>query len=74
MSQAPSPQAGRSLQEGAEGGQGLAEARATLGWAAAGGFGAGAGPVLRAESAVSATRVGAPTGRQLGHRAAARVK
>lgn len=37
--QAPSPQAGRSLQEGAEGGQGCPEAWATLGCAAAGGFG-----------------------------------
>nr|XP_036874705.1 leukocyte tyrosine kinase receptor isoform X2 [Manis javanica] len=42
-SRAPSPQAGRSLQEGAEGGQGCAEAWATLGWAAAGGFGGGGG-------------------------------
>ncbi|KAM6202503.1 leukocyte tyrosine kinase receptor [Rhynchocyon petersi] len=38
-----SPQAGRSLQEGAEGGQGCAEAWAALGWAAAGGFGGGGG-------------------------------
>ncbi|XP_055219404.2 leukocyte tyrosine kinase receptor isoform X3 [Gorilla gorilla gorilla] len=42
-SRAPSPQAGRSLQEGAEGGQGCSEAWATLGWAAAGGFGGGGG-------------------------------
>ncbi|XP_070481111.1 leukocyte tyrosine kinase receptor isoform X1 [Equus przewalskii] len=42
-SRAPSPQAGRSLREGAEGGQGCAEAWATLGWAAAGGFGGGGG-------------------------------
>ncbi|XP_042543521.1 leukocyte tyrosine kinase receptor [Dipodomys spectabilis] len=42
-SRAPSPQAGRSLREGAEGGQGCAEARAALGWAAAGGFGGGGG-------------------------------
>ncbi|XP_069317332.1 leukocyte tyrosine kinase receptor isoform X1 [Eulemur rufifrons] len=42
-SRALSPQAGRSLQEGAEGGQGCAEAWATLGWAAAGGFGGGGG-------------------------------
>ncbi|XP_032107137.1 leukocyte tyrosine kinase receptor isoform X1 [Sapajus apella] len=42
-SRAPSLQAGRSLQEGAEGGQGCSEAWATLGWAAAGGFGGGGG-------------------------------
>ncbi|KAM4828970.1 leukocyte tyrosine kinase receptor [Thomomys bottae] len=42
-SRAPSPQAGRSLREGAEGGQGCAEAWAALGWAAAGGFGGGGG-------------------------------
>ncbi|XP_005316966.2 leukocyte tyrosine kinase receptor [Ictidomys tridecemlineatus] len=42
-SQARSPQFGRSLKEGAEGGQGCAEARATLGWAAVGGFGGGGG-------------------------------
>ncbi|XP_058283500.1 leukocyte tyrosine kinase receptor isoform X1 [Hylobates moloch] len=42
-SRAPSPQAGRSLQEGAEGGRGCSEAWATLGWAAAGGFGGGGG-------------------------------
>lgn len=42
-SRAPSPQAGRSLQEGAEGGEGCAEAWATLRWAAAGGFGGGGG-------------------------------
>nr|XP_027782059.1 leukocyte tyrosine kinase receptor isoform X1 [Marmota flaviventris] len=42
-SQARSPQSGRSLKEGAEGGQGCAEARATLGWAAVGGFGGGGG-------------------------------
>ncbi|KAM9202880.1 leukocyte tyrosine kinase receptor [Dugong dugon] len=39
----PSPQTGGSLQEGAEGGQGCAEAWAELGWAAAGGFGGGGG-------------------------------
>ncbi|XP_006883284.1 PREDICTED: leukocyte tyrosine kinase receptor [Elephantulus edwardii] len=38
-----SPQAGGSLLEGAEGGQGCAEAWAALGWAAAGGFGGGGG-------------------------------
>ncbi|XP_063106324.1 leukocyte tyrosine kinase receptor isoform X2 [Cavia porcellus] len=42
-SRATSPQAGRSLHEGAEGGQGCAEAWATLSWAAAGGFGGGGG-------------------------------
>ncbi|XP_023567138.1 leukocyte tyrosine kinase receptor isoform X3 [Octodon degus] len=42
-SRAPSLQAGRSLHEGAEGGQGCAEAWATLAWAAAGGFGGGGG-------------------------------
>nr|XP_003935739.1 leukocyte tyrosine kinase receptor isoform X2 [Saimiri boliviensis boliviensis] len=42
-SRAPSLQAGRSLQEGAEGGQGCSEAWAMLGWAAAGGFGGGGG-------------------------------
>ncbi|KAK7810242.1 hypothetical protein U0070_010406 [Myodes glareolus] len=42
-SRAPSPQDGRSLQEGAEGGEGCAEAWATLRWAAAGGFGGGGG-------------------------------
>ncbi|XP_040602001.1 leukocyte tyrosine kinase receptor isoform X2 [Mesocricetus auratus] len=42
-SRAPSPQAGRSLREGAEGGEGCAEAWTTLRWAAAGGFGGGGG-------------------------------
>jgi hypothetical protein len=42
-SRARSPQAGGSLREGAEGGQGCAEAWAALGWAAAGGFGGGGG-------------------------------
>ncbi|XP_021097582.1 leukocyte tyrosine kinase receptor [Heterocephalus glaber] len=42
-SRAPSPQTGRSPQEGAEGGQGCAEAWDTLSWAAAGGFGGGGG-------------------------------
>uniref|UniRef100_A0A2K5DI55 Tyrosine-protein kinase receptor n=1 Tax=Aotus nancymaae TaxID=37293 RepID=A0A2K5DI55_AOTNA len=42
-SRTPSLQAGRSLQEGAEGGQGCSEAWATLGWAAAGDFGGGGG-------------------------------
>ncbi|XP_040854001.1 leukocyte tyrosine kinase receptor-like isoform X1 [Ochotona curzoniae] len=42
-SRAASLQAGRSLREGAEGGQGCTEAWAALGWAAAGGFGGGGG-------------------------------
>ncbi|XP_055449979.1 leukocyte tyrosine kinase receptor [Psammomys obesus] len=42
-SRAASPQAGRSLREGAEGGEGCAEAWAALRWAAAGGFGGGGG-------------------------------
>lgn len=40
---AHSPQAGRSPREGAEGGEGCAEAWAALHWAAAGGFGGGGG-------------------------------
>lgn len=42
-SRAPSPQAGRSPREGAEGGEGCAEAWAALRWAAEGGFGGGGG-------------------------------
>lgn len=42
-SRAPSPQAGRSPGEGAEGGEGCAEAWAALRWAAEGGFGGGGG-------------------------------
>nr|AAA39451.1 tyrosine kinase [Mus musculus] len=42
-SRAHSPQAGRSPREGAEGGEGCAEAWAALRWAAAGGFGGGGG-------------------------------
>ncbi|XP_031227393.1 leukocyte tyrosine kinase receptor isoform X4 [Mastomys coucha] len=42
-SRARSPQAGRSPREGAEGGEGCAEAWAALRWAAAGGFGGGGG-------------------------------
>ncbi|XP_074091238.1 leukocyte tyrosine kinase receptor [Macrotis lagotis] len=41
---APSPQGGRALLEGAEGGPGCPGARAALRWAPAGGFGGGGGP------------------------------